>query len=80
MVEGGFKRKLTAILSADVEGYSQNAPALSVGHPFTNVQAAHSWSSAASAGGSPCWVYFGGGVGTNPVSNSYYVWPVRGGN
>jgi hypothetical protein len=60
--------------------YSQNAPALPIDHPFNGVQASHYWSSTPSAGGSPWWVYFGGGVGTAVASNSYYVWPVRGGN
>ena len=60
--------------------YSQNAPALSVGHPFSDVQEAHYWSSTASAGGSPWTVYFGGGVGTSISTNIHYVWPVRGGN
>ena len=60
--------------------YSVNAPALMVGHPFDNVQAAHYWSSTMSAGGGTAWwVYFGGGVGTNTPSNNHYVWCVRGG-
>jgi hypothetical protein len=60
--------------------YSQNAPALQVDHPFTDVQAAHYWSSTASAGGSPWTLYFGGGMGTSSTTNSHYVWPVRDGN
>jgi len=60
--------------------YSVNAPALQVGHPFTNVQAAHYWSSTMSAGGGTVWhVYLGGGVGTSIPSSSFYVWCVRGG-
>jgi len=60
--------------------YSQDAPALTAGHPFTNVQSAHYWSSTMSAGGGTVWsVYLGGGVGTFGTSHPSYVWPVRGG-
>lgn len=59
-------------------------PALPTGHPFTSVQADYYWSSTIYAGGGTdfAWsLYLAAGNAHNrSKSNSYYVWPVRGGD
>lgn len=61
---------------------SQNNPALSLGHPFTNVQSAHYWSATTNAEDpTGAWfVYFGNGyVDGYNKTGSLQVWCVRGG-
>jgi hypothetical protein len=66
--------------------YSQKDPALPSGHPFDNVQSdlmdCTYWSSTTDPN-SEFWAatvrFFNSGVGGSPKTESYYVWPVRGG-
>ena len=66
--------------------YSQVNPALPNGHPFDNVQSdlmdCTYWSSTTDPN-SEFWAatvrFFNSGVGGSPKTESYYVWPVRGG-
>jgi hypothetical protein len=58
-------------------------PALPSGHPFTGVQSKFYWSSTTSAPFTNLawWVnILYGDVNGDSKTNSYYVWPVRGGN
>ncbi len=63
--------------------FSQSSPALPTGHPFTSVQTYYYWSSSTYASSpTDAWyvVMFDGYVGySDKINNSYYVWPVRGG-
>jgi len=63
--------------------YSRYNPSLPSGHPFTNVQAGHYWSSTTYAGyPDGAWIVgmWDGYVRNSSKSDySYYVWPVRGG-
>ena len=62
--------------------FGQHFPALPSGHPFSGVQSSFYWSSTSVAGSlGNAW-----GVGLDDgyvdyryMSNTYYVWPVRGG-
>lgn len=62
--------------------YSNHHPALPSDHPFASVQSASYWSSTTHADySSSAWrvpMGYGALVG-NPKNNTYYVWPVRGG-
>ena len=62
--------------------YGKSSPALPTGHPFTSVQSSY-WSSSVVAGSSSSsWLINLGGYGqssTKPQSDSYTIWPVRGG-
>jgi hypothetical protein len=64
-------------------GYSNVAPALPTGHPFTSVQSYYYWSStnfAIQAGGAGVVDVWGGGVGNvSKGDDNLYVWPVRAG-
>jgi hypothetical protein len=63
--------------------FSSYNPALPSGHPFTDVQTSYYWSSTTGAFNSDsAWVVYGysGNVYNYFKSNTYYVWPVRGGN
>ncbi len=62
--------------------YGVDFPALPDGHPFTGVESTTYWSSTANAYyTSYAWsVYLSfGSVSYGSMSNTYYVWPVRGG-
>ncbi len=62
--------------------YGQRYPALPSGHPFTGVQTYFYWSSSSYANYPPyAWyVDLGDGVVTyDDKANSFYIWPVRGG-
>ena len=57
-------------------------PALPTGHPFTEAQSSHYWSSTTFSdyNGAAWVVYFGNGfVNGNDKSGTYFVWCVRGG-
>ncbi|MEO5346683.1 MAG: DUF1566 domain-containing protein [Magnetococcus sp. YQC-9] len=61
---------------------SRSRPALSSGHPFSGVQTSYYWSSTTHAGYSDgAWIVYldYGDVYSYVKTNSYYVWPVRGG-
>ncbi len=62
--------------------YSRYSPALSSGHPFTNVQSDDYWLSTTSAiDTSRAWVVVmsSGGVDGSPKDSGRYVWPARAG-
>jgi hypothetical protein len=62
--------------------YGQVNPALPSGHPFINVQYFDYWSGTTLAYATPhAWLVsmYNGLVSSNPKSNVYCVWPVRGG-
>ncbi len=63
--------------------HSKYNPSISVGHPFTNVQAGNYWTSTTVAENtSNAWfaqMPYGDLVKSSNKSLSYYVWPVRGG-
>ena len=68
--------ELTSLIDT---GYSN--PALTIGHPFVNVQSAEYWSSTRSAGGTglPYEMNMATGQGNyRSETHPYYVWPVRG--
>ena len=62
--------------------YSNYAPALPTGHPFTSVQSYYFWSSTTDAGGTcDAWIVnvWGGYVGYSRKVDGGYVWSVRAG-
>lgn len=64
--------------------FSNISPALPTGHPFSNVQFSYYWSSTTCANDTgEAWIVgmgYDGSVRNTPKTQSYYVWPVRGGN
>ena len=63
--------------------YGNYDPALPSGHPFTGVQTNYYWSSSTviHAPDFAWYVYLGNGYVLNALkTNSFYVWPVRGGH
>jgi hypothetical protein len=63
--------------------FSQTAPALPSGHPFTGLQIDNYWSGTTWANGSELAWGVSSDVGFMyyiDKNNNYYVWPVRGGN
>jgi hypothetical protein len=61
---------------------SHSNPSLPAGHPFTSVQSGVYWSSSTYANNTTFAWYVGmdgGSVNYHDKANSYYVWPVRGG-
>ncbi|MCP4700635.1 MAG: DUF1566 domain-containing protein, partial [Gammaproteobacteria bacterium] len=79
---GGWRLPNTRELYSLIDVSNIN-PALPAGHPFSGVQAAFHWTSTTNAGGSSVAWYVGFHVGRvgygNKAANSFYVWPVRGG-
>ena len=62
--------------------HSQYAPALTIGHPFVNVQSDYYWSSSSKASGTyNAWIVnmWYGYVYDYDKDNTNYVWPVRSG-
>jgi len=63
--------------------YGQNNPALPSGHPFDNIQSSYYWSSTAYMDGTDkAWVVNpkDGSISlANKTTDTFYVWPVRGG-
>jgi len=60
--------------------FTYSGPALTSGHPFSNVQASYYWSATTYAGDTPfAWPVFlgNGGVYTVNKTLTHYVWPVR---
>lgn len=60
--------------------FSREAPALQSSHPFTGVQSNKYWTSTSKNGVSAWFVDLNDGqMSVNGYSQTYYVWPVRGG-
>jgi len=67
---------------ASLADTTQSNPALPSGHPFVNVPSDYYWSSTEYAGspGTAWFMYMSNGnVSASAKSDSYFVWPVRGG-